>query len=532
MLKLRSLKTILLLLILLISIQTRAYALPSYIINGVPTEHSDFSENDDCKKIESYNSHYNLYTDFANGYSLIYPRNMAVDVSLSALRTVFSNSNMQIEVYYDDFSTGISNATDYLYYANRFTRNTRDHTVEQDRYIKINGYSTHLLKWERRKLSRLINDMRYYVSAEIVKNDQEVYTILIKSSIPLENEAAIINSFAILARQGKAGIFKRFSPSQTPIDEPTRIFFRKYFSPASSLKWGIFEPCAPDKFKYLDPLEQHLGYSFPILLRYQSLDDPFPAAALQNAKSRDKYIELTLQTVHAEQVNALQSESYNHDNASLMYDILDGKYDAYLQEYAKQIKAYRRPILFRLNNEMNGDWCWYSAYYTSKDSNIYKAVWLYIRSIFVENEVTNVLWVFNPHDVSRPDFAWNHYLMYYPGDEYVDIIGMTGYNTGTYFPGESWREFDEIYQPLYSQYEQYFAKPFMITEFSSNSVGGNKPAWIENMFTVIPKFKKIKVAIWWSGIDYDPDGNPGRIYLINENPAVLAVFRNYLPNYK
>ena len=35
------------------------------------------------------------------------------------------------------------------------------------------------------------------------------------------------------------------------------------------------------------------------------------------------------------------------------------------------------------------------------------------------------------------------FMDYYPGDEYVDIYGITGYNTGTYYEGESWRSFDE-----------------------------------------------------------------------------------------
>jgi len=216
----------------------------------------------------------------------------------------------------------------------------------------------------------------------------------------------------------------------------------------------------------------------------------------------------------------------------MVYDILDGRYDDYFIAYADKLKEFGHPVLFRLNNEMNGDWCWYSAFYTGKDAEMYIKLWRYIHDIFVDRGVDNVVWVWNPHDVSLPAFKWNHYLMYYPGDEYVDVVGLTGYNNGTYFPGERWREFDEIYLPLYNEYVLAFDKPFMITEFASNSVGGDKTAWVGRMFDGIRDFDRIKVAVWWSGVDYDQQGRPGRIYLIDEDEGLLDIFRKRLKEYK
>lgn len=169
--------------------------------------------------------------------------------------------------------------------------------------------------------------------------------------------------------------------------------------------------------------------------------------------------------------------------------------------------------------------------YYSKDAELYTASWRYIRHIFDENGVDNVLWVWNPHDLSFPDFKWNHYLRYYPGDEYVDIIGLTGYNTGNYFAGEKWREFSEIYPSIYAEYDQHFAKPFMITEFGSNSVGGNKAAWMGKMFDQMGRFTKIKIAVWWNGIDWDTSGKPGRIYLLDETEETTAAFREGLQKF-
>ncbi len=163
---------------------------------------------------------------------------------------------------------------------------------------------------------------------------------------------------------------------------------------------------------------------------------------------------------------------------------------------------------------------------------MYKEVWKYVYRIFKENGADNVLWVWNPHDISFPNFGWNHSLNYYPGDEYVDIVGMTGYNTGNYYPGEIWRGFNEIYDPLYKEYTELFKQPLMVTEFGSNSVGGDKIAWINEMFDNMKKYDRIKVAIWWNGIDWDPDMNPARIYRLDQNQEMINTFRERFKEYK
>jgi hypothetical protein len=118
--------------------------------------------------------------------------------------------------------------------------------------------------------------------------------------------------------------------------------------------------------------------------------------------------------------------------------------------------------------------------------------------------------------------------MYYPGDEYVDIVGLTAYNTGTYYPGEDWIEFDELYDSLYAEYNRLFNQPMMITEFASSSVGGDKNKWIRNMFNHIGKYENIKVAIWWDGCDWDANGNIARPYFIDETPDLLQTFKEFL----
>lgn len=500
-----------------------------YIVNGRLAAGAAAEPGDDVKSIEPSGAGMNLYTDPANGYSIRYPAHMTVDAALSAVRTVFSDEQTRIEVYYDQFSGTSTTADDYIQYGNKFVKASPRHAVTADYWTEVSGYSTHVLKWARQPLARVPDDRPNYVCAEIVKNSREVYTVFIKSREPLANAGEIIASLRIVPRQGAARNDKDLRPSATAFSEETRSFYHQYFGVGAPQRWGIFEPSAPQSMNRLGELENQLEHRFAVLLHYQMFDDYFPVYGLQNAYENGRYVELTLQTTYAGEVNALWQNSSR--NLTMVYDILDGKYDDYFADYARKLKEFGHPVLFRLNNEMNGDWCWYSAYYTGKDTELYKALWRYVHAVFERNGVDNVIWVWNPHDRSLPDFKWNNYLMYYPGDECVDVIGLTGYNTGNYFPGETWREFAEIYPPLYNESVRLFDKPLMITEFASNSAGGDKAAWIGQMFGQLKELDRIKVAVWWSGVDYDREGRPGRVYLIDENDEVVKAFRTGLKDF-
>ena len=212
----------------------------------------------------------------------------------------------------------------------------------------------------------------------------------------------------------------------------------------------------------------------------------------------------------------------------MIYEILNGDHDKFLNDYADIVARFPdTAVLFRPFNEMNGDWCNYCAYHTSRDPQLYVELYKYLYDIFKKAGCKNVIWVWNPNEKSFPYYKWNHQDLYYPGDEYVDVFGITGYNTGTYYKDEKWRSFDQIYSPIYQRLERLNDKPIMITEFSCSSIGGDKVQWIEDMFSVLPRYGKIKLAIWWGGADFDGE-NYSRPYFFDSPVETLDVFDKYL----
>ena len=89
------------------------------------------------------------------------------------------------------------------------------------------------------------------------------------------------------------------------------------------------------------------------------------------------------------------------------------------------------PIIFRPFHEFDGNWFWWGASYCSAED--YKAVYqftvTYLRDV---KGVHNILYAYSP------DFSYNTssaYLERYPGDNFVDVLGMDNYedfnNKGT-----------------------------------------------------------------------------------------------------
>lgn len=465
------------------------------------------------------------YTNPVLGYSLNYPADMQPDTSLGNACTVFRNQECQIEVYYQPLQR--TNYQSYVVYSNKgFLANRTDHQNCWSSRKTVHGNTVTITSWSRNKLKNVENDFNYYYTADIRKSSTEAYSIFIKSSRDISQDGKylnVINSFRCQQPKGANNpvSFKETAEqSQQRISRlnlETKYLLDTYFRDDAPLTWGIFEPTAPADPTKLMKLEQQMGQRFKFILYYHNLFGTTPvetvAKNLQNAYDNGYIVELTLQT-----------GDYNKDNA--MYDILSGECDAYLQRYAQAVARFEHPVLLRFANEMNGDWCIYSAWHTSKDTEIYKKCYRYIHDIFEKNGANNVLWVWNPNEKSFPDFTWNAMEMYYPGNEYVDIVGLTGYNTGTYYNGETWRSFDQIYSKMYAKYQQMFSQPLMITEFACSSIGGDKAAWIADMFQQLPKYPDIKVAIWWNGCDWAVPGEvPARPYWVNENEQTLNSFK-------
>jgi mannan endo-1,4-beta-mannosidase len=90
-------------------------------------------------------------------------------------------------------------------------------------------------------------------------------------------------------------------------------------------------------------------------------------------------------------------------------------------------KTHQIPIIFRPWHEHNGDWFWWGKGNVSEQD--YIALWQFtVKYLRDEKDLHNLIFAYSP-DRSRIDLAQfeSGYFYAYPGDEYVDVIGLDNY---------------------------------------------------------------------------------------------------------
>jgi Glycosyl hydrolase family 26 len=100
----------------------------------------------------------------------------------------------------------------------------------------------------------------------------------------------------------------------------------------------------------------------------------------------------------------------------LYKDVLDGKYDANLQDLANWIKQKNVPTFLRIGYEFNGSW---NKHYLNKTG--YINVFRYIVSKFEDWGVKNCAYVWQ----SEGNGTAAELDTYYPGSDYVDWVGYS-----------------------------------------------------------------------------------------------------------
>jgi cellulose synthase (UDP-forming) len=174
--------------------------------------------------------------------------------------------------------------------------------------------------------------------------------------------------------------------------------------------------------------------------------------------------------------------------------IIAGKHDAYVRAWAQGLHAYGGPVLLRFAQEMNGDWYPWSEQANGNLPGEFVAAWRHVHDIFTAEHATNVRWVWSP--VARFGVALS--TNDYPGNAYVDILGLSGFNGGTALPWTGWRSFSSLFNsPLETLHRLAPRKPIQIAEVGSAEAGGDKAAWIANMFSDLRGHPQVSSLVWF-----------------------------------
>jgi len=204
-----------------------------------------------------------------------------------------------------------------------------------------------------------------------------------------------------------------------------------------------------------------------------------------------------------------------------MAKIAQGDFDPYIREWAKAIKSFGGPVLIRFAHEMDGNWYPWAIGMNNTTEEEYINAWKHIHDVFKEEKVSNVQWVWSPN--WNDEWPVSRYDKIYPGDEYVDWIGMSIFNWGTTVTYQKWDTLDKRLGWRYKLALKY-NKPIILAELSCDETGGSKSRWILDGFASLKKnYPLVKAIVWFN---YPQARYSSQVlWAVDSSPEALEAFR-------
>lgn len=196
--------------------------------------------------------------------------------------------------------------------------------------------------------------------------------------------------------------------------------------------------------------------------------------------------------------------------------ITSGLEDPILQSYALKLGTLGVPMVVDFDHEFNGPWFdWGYSHVTAPQ---FIGAWRRMVTIFRENGATNVKWVWNPNVDGK--VTTNNLKAWYPGDAYVNWIGLDGY---FYTTSDT---FTSVFYPTLNQIRQFTKLPWFIVETGANPDSGRVRA-INSIFSGAAHAPGLLGLIWF---DYKKYKNHN--WNLDTDATGLAAFRSGLASYQ
>jgi Glycosyl hydrolase family 26 len=248
---------------------------------------------------------------------------------------------------------------------------------------------------------------------------------------------------------------------------------------------GVEAPGAPDSLGPVLSFAASAGVRPNMIGEYMSWGNPLDVKAIQNAWSYRALYYMVWEPYH-----------------TTVAAIADGRSNGYITRLAREVRALNLPLAISFGHEFNG--FWYPWGTTGTTAAEFVAAWRLIRRLFAAAHATNVIWVWNPNVISaEPNLPLS---AYYPGDAYVDWVGITGYFSAT---GPD--TFDGLYGPTMQEIRRFTDKPFFIAE-TSVQTGPDAAAAAQNLVSGVRQRSDLLGFVWFdfykAGVDWRLESRP------------------------
>ncbi len=217
--------------------------------------------------------------------------------------------------------------------------------------------------------------------------------------------------------------------------------------------------------------------------------------------------------------------------------IMAGKFDSDLRDWAHGAKHFGTPILVEWGTEPNGKWfSWNGSWNGGKSVGPAKYVSAYhhIVDLIRSEGADNVQWVWHVNWFDVPEQKWNAFENYFPGENYCDWVALSVYGPTTPRTRDGAESFafklDEAYPRLLKVAP---GKPMIIAEFACDLHNKRCSAadWARGALEEIFSAKRPALVgfCWWNeGWQNDDHKKNDTDMIIWHDPNLAGVFRDEL----
>ena len=204
-----------------------------------------------------------------------------------------------------------------------------------------------------------------------------------------------------------------------------------------------------------------------------------------------------------------------HDYSASLQDIAKGSHDVTLTTLAKEAKKYGEQhggFFYTPMPELNGNWRpW------ARQPNAAKGACQHAWQIFEDNGANQyATWVWEVYCPEGAKGGAEDPQNYYPGDKYVDWIGLSAYSRTQFYNGNM--SYNELTRRTYIEmHNNHLNKPIMQAEFGKTQ-GSDQPYWLKNAYKTIKSRPGMKAALYWDQHDRELNDN---LYLSKESFEVI-----------
>ncbi|MDX1378494.1 MAG: glycosyl hydrolase [Anaerolineales bacterium] len=231
-----------------------------------------------------------------------------------------------------------------------------------------------------------------------------------------------------------------------------------------------------------------------------------------------------------------------------LQNIIDGNFDTDLHAWCADARAFSTNLIVEYGTEVNSNsFVWSGFHNGDRNTNGYgdpsfpdgperfRDAYRHIIQICRDESAENITWVFHMDNTSHPDEDWNRAENYYPGDEWIDWIGISIY--GVIEPSSSYFEiFSQRFNIAYSHIMDFAPdKPVIVAEFGTakNNILLDQVEWTKDAFLTLDTARYPNLIgfswwnEWWQNDRYAENDTTMRV---QDNPELEALFLEFIGN--